>query len=166
MPFLNQENHHFTQEEEKSIQSAITKLKTALTSKLANLTPEERKQYGSVNEQNKLIINKVRDYQENQPNLASPDVDWQEYINDHNSRSFLQTAIDQLSELVKGMKNAKILHDWDNYKAALIDYNYTQYKNNSGANGFTTKVSELKQFFSRTGTSNSNPKPKDDNNKE
>ena len=50
------------------------------------------------------------------------------------------------------MENAKILHDWDNYQAALVDYNYTQYKNNSGATGYATKETELKQFFNRTGT--------------
>lgn len=53
------------------------------------------------------------------------------------------------------MENAKILHDWDNYQAALVDYSYTQYKNNSGATGYSTKETELKQFFNRTGTSNS-----------
>lgn len=156
MPFLNQENRHFTAEETTAIQAALTTLQTVLTPKLANLTPEERQQYGSVKEQNKLIINKVKDYKENQPNLSSPDINWAEFLEDHNSRSFLQASIEQLAELMRGMENAKILHDWDNYQAALIDYKYTQYKNNTGATGFATKETELKQFFNRTGTTNSN----------
>ena len=166
MPFLNQDNRHFTEEEKVSVQKALTKLQTTLATKLANLTTYERKQFGSVNEQNKLIINKVKDYQKKQPNLASPDINWQEYLSDYDSRLFLQTSIKQLAELVRGMQNAKILHDWDNYQAALIDYNYTQYKNNSGANGYGTKLTELKQFLSRTGTSNPKLDDKDVNNKE
>ena len=152
MPFLNFDSRHFSAAEKTAIQEALAVLETALAPKLANLNPQERLQYGSVNEQNKGIINKVKDYRETQPNLSSPDVDWNEYLQDHDSRAFLQNQAERLTELVRGMENAKILHDWDNYQAALVDYNYTQYKNNSGATGYATKETELKQFFNRTGT--------------
>lgn len=155
MPFLNFDNRHFTETEKTTIQESLTALETALMPKLANLTPQERQQFGSVNEQNKLIINKVKDYKESQPNLSSPDIDWAEFIEDYNSRVFLQNTIERIAEMMRGMENAKILHDWDNYQAALVDYSYTQYKNNSGATGYNTKETELKQFFNRTGTSNS-----------
>lgn len=151
MPFLNFDSRHFSAAEKTAIQEALAVLETALTPKLANLNPQERQQYGSVNEQNKGIINKVKDYRETQPNLSSPDVDWNEYLQDHDSRAFLQNQAERLTELVRGMENAKILHDWDNYQAALVDYSYTQYKNNSGATGYATKETELKQFFNRTG---------------
>lgn len=151
MPFLNQDSRHFSDAEKTAVSTALATLQTALMPKLANLTPEERQQYGSVNEQNKLIINKVKDYRESQEALSSPDVDWVEFLQDYSSRAFLQNSIEQLAELVRGMENAKILHDWDNYQASLVDYNYTQYKNNSGATGFATKEQELKQFFNRTG---------------
>ena len=156
MPFLNFDDRHFTEAEKTAIQDALNTLETALTPKLANLTPQERQQFGSVNEQNKLIINKVKDYRESQSNLSSPDIDWAEFLDDYSSRSFLQNNIERISELMRGMENAKILHDWDNYQAALVDYNYTQYKNNSGATGYSTKETELKQFFNRTGTGNAN----------
>ena len=152
MPFLNFDSRHFSAAEKTAIQEALAVVETALAPKLANLNPQERQQYGSVNEQNKGIINKVKDYRETQPNLSSPDVDWNEYLQDHDSRAFLQNQAERLTELVRGMENAKILHDWDNYQAALVDYNYTQYKNNSGATGYATKETELKQFFNRTGT--------------
>ena len=152
MPFLNFDSRHFSPEEKVAIQEALTLLGSAFAPKVANLTPEERQQYGSVNEQNKLLINKVKDYRDSQPNLSSPDVDWVEFEKDYESRSVLQNTIELLTELIRGLENAKILHDWDNYQACLIDYNYTQYKNNSGAVGYATKQQEIKQFFSRTGT--------------
>ena len=135
MPFLNFENRHFTENEKTDIATAISTLEQLLTPKLANLTPEERQQYGSVNEQNKLIINKVKDYRDSQPNLSSGDIDWVEFDADHDSRSFLQTNTERISEIVRGMENAKILHDWDNYQASLIDYSYTQYRYGSGRTG-------------------------------
>ena len=59
MPFTNFDSRHFAATEKTAINNAITALETALATKLANLTAGERQQYGSVNEQNKLIINKV-----------------------------------------------------------------------------------------------------------
>ena len=158
MPFTNFDSRHFSATEKTAVNTAITALENALTNKLANLTPEERQQYGSVNEQNKLIINKVKDYQESQPALCSPDVDWAEFLNDYDSRTFIQTAIQRLQSLEKGLANAKILHDWDNYQAALTDYDFAKYKANTQAVGYETKVSELAQFF--TGGNNTVPKNK------
>lgn len=152
MPFLNFESRHFSPTEETEIRTALQNLQNLLNNKLATLSADERQQYGSINEQNKLIVNKVKDFHDTQTELSSPEVDWEEFNKDYNSRAFLESLAEQLNELVRGLNNAKTLHDWDNYRASLIDYQYTDYRNNSGSSGFSTKYSELKQFFSRTGT--------------
>lgn len=154
MPFTNFDARHFSATEKTAINTAVTSLETALIAKLANLTPEERQQYGSVNEQNKLIINKVKDYRDSQPALSSPDVDWVEFANDHDTRSYLQNLIQRVQSLLDGLSNAKILHDWDNYQASLSDYEFAKYKNGTNAVGYETKVNELKQFFNRSGETN------------
>lgn len=154
MPFTNFDARHFSATEKTAINTAVTSLETALIAKLANLTPEERQQYGSVNEQNKLIINKVKDYRDSQPALSSPDVDWVEFANDHDTRSYLQNLIQRLQSLLDGLSNAKILHDWDNYQASLSDYEFAKYKNGTNAVGYETKVNELKQFFNRSAETN------------
>ena len=147
MPFTNFDSRHFSATEKTAVNTAVTSLETALVNKLANLTPAERQQYGSVNEQNKLVINKVKDFRESQPNLSSPDVDWTEFVNDFDTRAFLQTTIQRLQSLIDGLGNAKILHDWDNYQASLTDYDFAKYKASTQAVGFETKVTELSQFF-------------------
>lgn len=152
MPFTNFDSRHFSAAEKTTVNNAVMALETALGSKLANLSADERQQYGSVNEQNKLIINKVKDFRESQPTLSSPDVDWTEFLNDFDTRTFLQTNIQRLQSLLDGLNNAKILHDWDNYQAALTDYDFAKYKSNTQATGFATKVDEIAQFF--TGGSN------------
>lgn len=156
MPFLNYNNRHFTTTEQTALQDALAALQTAVQDKLANLTPKERQDFGSVNEQNKLFVNKVKDYRDSQPNLSSTDVNWEEFTQDYQTRNILQDTIDQLTELVRGLENAKILHDWDNYQSSLDDYRYTQYKNQSGVTGYHTKEEELKQFFPRNTSENNN----------
>lgn len=148
MPFTNFESRHFTAAEKTTINAAMAALETALAPKTANLDAEERQQYGSVNEKNKLIINKVKDYHNVQPELSSDDVDWAEFINDYDSRSFLQTMIQRLRGLEEGLDSAKLLHDWDNYQAALTDYDYAKFKaSRSATSGYKTKVEEIAQFF-------------------
>ena len=152
MPFDNLNNNHYTSEEKTSANDAIKTLETILVPKLRNLSPEERVRYGSINEQNKLIVNKVYDYNNNQPNLSSADVDWEEFNKDYDSRTFIQSLMARLQSLMNGLDNTKVLHDYDNYQASLTDYGYSQYKAGTKTAGFETKVNELSQFFSRTGT--------------
>ena len=157
MPFDNLNNVHFLPAEKTAALDAITALETALAAKFRNLSAEERKRYGSINEQNKLIVNKVLDYRNNQPALSSADVDWAEFQNDFDSRTFIQATISRLQNIIDGLNNNKILHDYDNYQAALTDYSYSQYKASTKAAGFETKVADLAQFFNRTGTANTTP---------
>lgn len=152
MPFENLNNVHYTAEEKTAATKAIDDLEAALTPKFRNLTPEERKKYGSINEQNKLIVNKALDYRNTQPGLSSPDVDWEEFKNDYQSREFIQGIMVRLQSVLDGLDNNKILHDFDNYQAALTDYGYSQYKAGTKTAGFETKVKEMSQFFNRTGT--------------
>ena len=158
MPFTNLENRHFSAAEKADINTAITNIETAVANKLTNLSGEERQKYGSINEQNKLIVNKVKDFRDSQPTLSSPDIDWTEYANDFDSRSFLQNIIVRLQSMIDGLSNSKILHDYDNYQAALTDYDYTKYKVSTGATGYQTKLDELSQFFTGGSTATSKNK--------
>ena len=148
MSFNNLDNRHFSATEKTAINTVLANLELAFADKLANLSAAERQQYGSVNEQNKLIINKAKSFHDAQPTLSSPDIDWAEFNNDFDSREYLQSAIQRLQSLIDGLGNAKILHDYDNYQASLTDYDFTKYKASTNAVGFQTKVAELSQFFS------------------
>ncbi len=157
MPINNLNNAHLTQAQITEIKTALTALETALAPLTVTLTPEERKSYGSVNEQNKLLINKVWDYRQNSANLSQPDLDWAEFENDIKSREFLESITHRVAALDERLRNAKILHDYDSYQAALDDYAYTTYKAGSNAPGYETKMNELKQFFPRSGKGTNTP---------
>jgi len=147
MSFTNFDSRHFDGTEKLAVNTALASLELAVSLKLANLSAAERQQYGSVNEQNKLIINKVKGFHDTQPVLSSPDVDWVEFNNDFDTREFLQTTVLRLQSLIDGLGNAKILHDFDNYQASLTDYDFSKYKASTNAVGFQTKVAEIGQFF-------------------
>lgn len=137
--------------DENDIKTALTTLENALAPLTVTLTAEERKNYGSVNEQNKLLINKVWDYRQNSEHLSQPVLDWAEFENDLKSRQFIENIGHRVVALDERLKNSKILHDYDSYQAALDDYAYTSYKAGSNAAGYETKMNELKQFFPRSG---------------
>lgn len=163
MPINNLNNNHLTNAQVTEILNAITALENALSMLTVTLTPEERQTYGSVNEQNKLLVNKVWDFRQSSPNLSLPDLDWSEFENDFVSRQLMESIQNRLGALQERIKNTKILHDYDNYQSALEDYAYTSYKAGFQAPGYETKMLELKQFFNRSGKGKQNPFPNEEN---
>ncbi len=147
MPFNNYNNRHFSTQEDDLIKDLLTQLEAAFAQKMANLTPEERQRFGSISQQNKLVVQRVRDYSVSHTGLKNPDVDWVEFEADFRSRMILEHAIDRLRTLERGISNAKILHDYDNFQAALRDYEYAKFKNNSTTPGYEGKVKEIGRFF-------------------
>lgn len=158
MPLTNLNSAHLTEAQVTAAQNALTELENALAIITVQLTPEDRQKYGSINEQNKLLVNKVKDFRQSNPNLSVSDVDWDEFDKDFASRNLFESLINRLNALVIKLQGAKILHDYDNYQAALDDYAYTTYRAATGADGYENKYNELKQFFGRT-TKNFNPPP-------
>jgi hypothetical protein len=84
-------------------------------------------------------------------------VDWPEFEADYQDRNILETRITRLRSLIEILENIKILHDYDNFQNALVDYSFTQYKKDTSAGGFVTKYNALRQFFPRTSTSPAPP---------
>ncbi|TDW46505.1 hypothetical protein EV144_106177 [Flavobacterium sp. 270] len=152
MSIENLNLQHYSETEKTTVASCLASIESSLSEKFKNLKPEERTKYGSVNEQNKLVINKVKDFRASQPVLSSPDIDWIEFQNDVDSREFLQNTIMRLESLADSLKNNKILHDYECYQAALTDYDYSKYKLGTKATGYQVKVNELAQFFKRSNT--------------
>jgi hypothetical protein len=56
----------------------------------------------------------------------------------------LEGMIARLESLIVSLKNAKILHDYDNYQAALADYSYANFMAGTATPCYETKVNEMK----------------------
>ncbi len=161
MPLNNLNNTHLPTANVTAGDTALNSFETAIQIITIQLTPEDRQQYGSINEQNKLFVNKVNDFNRSQPALSATDVDWAEFNRDFQSRAVLEGWINRLQGFMDRLNNAKTMHDYDNYQAGLNDYANTAYRAGRGAAGFENKQAELKQFFNRTrhtgGNTGSNP---------
>lgn len=157
MPITNLNNVHLSNDQVETAKNALATLESSLQNINVNLSADDRKKYGSINEQNKLFVNKVYDFHRNQPELEASEVDWAEYERDFISRQNYENLIARLESLTTKLKNAKILHDFDNYQAALTDYAFTAYKAGTAASGYEVKQNELKQFFAPAPKPSSKP---------
>jgi len=147
MGITNLMNTHLSATEVTAAKDAVTQLETALSIISVGLSSKERQQFGRVNEKNKLFVNKVYNFRQNQPELSSNQIDWDEFNRDYASRLLMENLIIRLRALLTKLKSAKILHDFDNFQAALNDYSYTNFMVGTGAENYEVKLRELKQFF-------------------
>lgn len=150
MPIKNLGDKHITPTQITDFDTALNNLLTIMQGLTTNLTDEERSRFGSINERNKLFVNGILDFAQNQPDLKSPDVDWVEFEKDYNDRKFADTRADKVENLLRMMTDFKIVHDYDNYQNSLTDYDYTKYKASTNATGFSEKQAYLRQFFPNT----------------
>ena len=79
MPLQNLGKLHLTAAQITTIDTALASILGVLQTVSPNFDETDRLKYGSVNELNKLLVNKAKDFHQNQPALQSPDVDWVEF---------------------------------------------------------------------------------------
>ncbi len=84
-----------------------------------------------------------------QPDLRSPQVDWDEFAADYNDRKFADTRENKVNRVLRLLTDFKIVHDYDNYRAGLVDYDYTKFRADAGDSAFLEKYEKLKQFFEK-----------------
>ena len=142
-----------------SINKALDNIQTSIAGKMVNLTPDERQKYGSINEQNKLMVNKVAEVHSSHPQFDSSKVNWAEFTSDFGIRAALEKIISRLQSLAEQFDDTKVLHDNDNYRQALDQYSYISYLADQNEPGITTVKEDIAQFFNRTGAGgDSSPK--------
>jgi len=148
MPQSNLNNDHFTDVDKELINKAWETIRRVMSKKARNLSPEERKTYGSISEENKLVVMKVLDYEGTHPHLKAPEVNYEELKADWADRNFLAGFVSQMIEMMNIVNNIRITHDYDAFQNSRVDYNYTKYKMETepGA-GFETKYKDLLYFF-------------------
>ena len=152
MPLKDLMQNQLSATDLSDMNKSLDQLQATINGKMVNLTPDERQKYGSINEQNKLLVNKVNDLHTSQPNFDSSKVNWVEFESDFGIRAQLEGIITRLRSIAEQLDDTKILHDNDNYQAALSQYSYISFLAGENEPGVTTIKDELAQFFSRTGT--------------
>jgi hypothetical protein len=134
----------------QQLQNAMNSIDTLLDGKVLNLTAEERQQLGSIKETNKLFVNKVRDFMQQNPTQVPQFVDTAEFEKDFQARTHLEQALMRINAIKEKLEDTKIALDSDNYSASLVVYKYLQFLASQNVPGMTSWEMELKQFFPRT----------------
>ena len=148
----NSDNNAISEVQNVLLNNSLDSIFNAIQPFVVNITAAERQKFTRVNEKNKSLIDKIREYSANSPVMQSPEVDWIKFEKDYLNRMRIEGYLQKLKAIEIELTNAKMLHDYQNYSDSLLDYEYAKYKSKT-ANGaiFADKINELKGFFPNTG---------------
>lgn len=137
----------FTSQELEKLDASITEIEKILKGKTKNLTPEERKQYGSIAEHNKLLVNKSKELMEQYPQYVPAFLDKEEFDRDYAARTQIETRLLRLQGITEQLSDTKVLLDHDNYFASLTFYRNIKFLSLENIPGIDVIHNALKQFF-------------------
>ncbi|EJL68691.1 hypothetical protein [Chryseobacterium populi] len=144
------------------LDQAILAIETVLVGKTINLTPEERQQYGSIAEQNKLFVNKVKNLMDQFPQYVPNFLDKAEFARDFVAREQVEQRLNKLSSLTEQLSDTKVLLDHDNYQNAITFYRNLKYLSGENVPGTNVIYEDMRQFFvTITPTATPQDPPKD-----
>ncbi len=143
----------FTKAELDQINQSIAQLNQALEGKVVNLTPEERQQYGSVADRNKILVNKCKDYMEQAPETL-PGTEKAEFDADYMARKQQESPFRVLNRIAEKLSDTRILLDHDNFHNAIAYYRYIKHLAGQNEPGTTSIYQDLKKHYQNTGTNN------------
>ncbi len=137
----------FSEAELAQLDQAITSIENVLQGKTINLDSEQRQQYGSIAEQNKLFVNKAKTYMEQYPQFVPPFLDKAEYDKDYIARQQLESRMQRLSSVTEQLSDTKTLLDFDNYHNSLTFYRNMKFLSRENMPGTNVIYDDMKQFF-------------------
>lgn len=137
----------FTEEEITQINAAIDSVNAVLEGKAVNLTPDERRQYGSIADRNKTLVDKAKFYMEKMPETLPKTIDKEEFDRDYAAREQLEGPLRRLTVVTEKLRDTKILLDFDNLQTTLTYYRYVKYLASENEPGTTSVYQDLSQHY-------------------
>lgn len=137
----------FTPADLEKLDQGIAIIEDVLKGKTTNLTPDQRQQYGSIAEQNKLFVNMAKNYMEQYIMHVPVFLDKAEFDRDFAARQQLDSRMKRLSSIVEQLSDTKILLDFDNYHNAITFYRNIKYLSGENVPGTTVIYEDMRQFF-------------------
>ncbi|TSE10241.1 hypothetical protein [Aquimarina algiphila] len=144
----------FTEDELNKLTKGLQIVKEVLSNKTVNLTPEQRGQYGRIANQNKLIVDKAKNYMEQHPDWIPRFLDKEEFDRDYTTRKQVETHVQQLQNLSQQLLDTKTLLDHDNYTNALSFYRMMRFLAGENEPGAKPVYEDMKLLFKRSSSTN------------
>lgn len=137
----------YTPEDLEACNTGVTAVETFANKHVPNLSGEDRQNLGSINETNKLFVNKTKTLMEQNPSMVPVFINQEEYHRDLTARQEIEELLLKLDTIKRNLSDTKILLDNDNYHDALAFYRSVRYLANEHQSGAIAVYEELKQYF-------------------
>ena len=141
----------FTEQELTKLGNALNEVMQLLSGKVVNLSPDERMQYGSIADKNKVFVDKCKAYMEQDPTTVPNTLDKHEFDKDYKARQQMEEPLKKLSRITEMLMDTKILLDFDNYNGSLSYYRYVKFLATQNTPGITSIYADLSQHFQSMG---------------
>ncbi|MBF1098138.1 MAG: hypothetical protein HXL37_07515, partial [Riemerella sp.] len=99
----------FTEQELTRLGNALNEIAQVFSGKVINLTTEERKQYGSIGDKNKIFVDKCKAYMEQNIDTLPKTIDKHEFDKDYKARQQIEEPLRKLLQLAEMLSDTKIL---------------------------------------------------------
>ena len=139
-----------TEAELNTLDTALTTIEQVIKAKAVNLTPDERRQYGSIAEQNKLVVNKAKEYMDQKPEYIPNVLDKDEFDRDYTARLQIENRFNRIMTIAEMFSDTKVLLDHDNFFGAMTYYRYIKFLANENEPGTTSIYQDMQQFFKKS----------------
>ncbi len=141
---------NFTPQELKELDDHMAGIQNIFKGKTINLTTDQRRQYGSIGNHNKLIVDKAKSYMEQHPKWIPRFLDKEEFDRDHSAREQVESRVQQLTNLSQQLIDTKTLLDHDNYTNALSFYRMMRFLAGENEPGAKPVYEDMKVLFSKS----------------
>ncbi len=145
---------NFSNEELKELDHHMTSIQNIFKGKTVNITPEQRRQYGSIGNHNKLIVDKAKNYMEQHPDWIPRFLDKAEFDRDHKTRAQVESRVQLLNNLSQQLLDTKTLLDHDNYTNALSFYRMMRFLAGENEPGAKPVYEDMKVLFNKSSATN------------
>ena len=143
-------NEDLTKTNQAEIEDYISKMEGLVNPNTPVLTPQERQTYGKGNgNSNKLLVADVKTQKTNQPHLKSELINWEEFDKDYLSSSIIEGWLMRLYSIAYKLESAKMMHDYNNYNAAIDQYTHLEYLSRNNVQGAAEAHRQLKEHFKK-----------------
>ncbi|MBQ4820609.1 hypothetical protein [Aquimarina sp. MMG016] len=147
MSLKNLINVSFTEEEVTALTGHLTGIEQILEGKTVNLTAEERTKYGRIANQNKLLVDKAKNYMKQHPDWIPSFLDKDRFDRDYVTRGQVEEMIQLLENYTQQLVDTKTLLDHDNYSNALSFHRKIRFLAEEDEPGSKTVYNDMKLLF-------------------
>ncbi|WP_127344002.1 hypothetical protein [Ancylomarina longa] len=137
----------FTPEEKETLEQSLSSLESMASKNTPDLSSEDRQNLGSINDINKLFVNKCQVMMEQNPQLIPAFVDVDEFTRDFDARKQVEDMILRLDVIQRQLSDTKVLLDHDNYHDALTFYRSVRYYAREQQESAIPIYDVLKRYF-------------------